>query len=327
MYTSIHDPSISDRLVSEIENRVNAMYPNAEITVKDMLKYNGTHVKQAMIVAPELQGKPVPVIPLDEAIEKIEAGEVSIDEASDRLVTSWRSHVGDIEIPKINAETAKQSLYVSIVNRQLNQELLKNAIHRPVADDLDLLLRFKVKEGTNDGLASFLVTKENLPMLGVTESEAFEIATRNSVAQGYSVRSLSEMMVQDFGVPQEVVDATTPEIPMYVVCNESKINGAVGPFISKELRQEIFEKVGCSEGFYLLPSSTEETIAVPASLDADMLRDMVNNVNRTVVGETEILSDNIYHCNNNMELSMVGATLQDTELIDNVETVSKGIHL
>lgn len=59
-------------------------------------------------------------------------------------------------------------------------------------------------------------------------------------------------------------------------------------------------------GFFLLPSSTNEFLAVGADIeDAHGLARMVADINRTVVAPEEILSDHIFTLDREGQLSVV----------------------
>ncbi len=329
MVKAIHDSTDNtlNQLVAEVSKRVKEEYPDVEVFVRDTVKNNGVVRPQLEIRTADYLNKPVPLMRVDDVMEQISNGDCSIAEAADKLYSIFNANKQWIECPEINNETAQRNLYVSIVNRGMNEELLKDVPHMPVASDLALVPRMKVRMLDDESRASFVVNKNFLPIIEMTESEVLETAIRNSSCETYSVRTMEEVMVQDFGMPEEYAREYLAQIPMYVTTNDSKIGGAVGPFISKELRSQIFEKVGCEEGFYLLPSSTEETIAVPASLDVEGLRELVHQVNTTEVEATLVLSDNIYYCNDKLELSMVGDMDISTDILSDTDTVSKGMHL
>lgn len=80
---------------------------------------------------------------------------------------------------------------------------------------------------------------------------------------------------------------------MYVITNIKGINGAsclLYPDVIKNLAQML------DADLYLLPSSIHEIIAIKAkgSVNKNVLREMVFDVNRTQVPDEDILSDNVY---------------------------------
>jgi len=79
---------------------------------------------------------------------------------------------------------------------------------------------------------------------------------------------------------------------MCVLSNTQEYYGAsciLYPGVLEKIRNEL------KQDFYIIPSSVNEVIIVPSShTDSMHLRDMLEDVNRTIVPPDEILSDNIY---------------------------------
>ena len=80
---------------------------------------------------------------------------------------------------------------------------------------------------------------------------------------------------------------------IYVATNKEGVNGA-SVILYPNLLRDFGIKIG--ESFYILPSSIHEVILVPESLgaQAQVLIEMVKDVNRIAVAEDEVLSDNVY---------------------------------
>ena len=79
---------------------------------------------------------------------------------------------------------------------------------------------------------------------------------------------------------------------MYVLTNESKINGAVW-MTNVEALDVAAERIGGD--FFLLPSSVHECILVPKNgFDEKELQNMVMTVNQSQVSPEDRLSDNVY---------------------------------
>ena len=91
----------------------------------------------------------------------------------------------------------------------------------------------------------------------------------------------------------EIDELFTPEeIPMFVITNDLKLNGAASIYYSDVL-EKIAEKL--RDDLYILPSSIHEVIAIPSKYgDLESLSTMVKEVNSTQVAEEEQLSDNVY---------------------------------
>ena len=85
---------------------------------------------------------------------------------------------------------------------------------------------------------------------------------------------------------------------MTIVSNHQKVNGAAAI-----LYPHILENLAGREesNLYVLPSSVHEVIILPETLvpDAEFLRGLVSEVNRTQLQAPEILSDNLYYYDRN----------------------------
>lgn len=84
------------------------------------------------------------------------------------------------------------------------------------------------------------------------------------------------------------------EIPMVVVTNEDRVNGAATMFYPGVM-DEIGEKLGGN--FFVLPSSLHETIVVPndGNMEYKALLAMVTEINATEVNKQDKLTDQVYH--------------------------------
>ena len=100
-------------------------------------------------------------------------------------------------------------------------------------------------------------------------------------------------MVHDLKVDEEKNGSILP-VPMYILTNEYKLNGAATILYRDVL--EDFSKA-CDGDFYLLPSSIHEVILVPAKEcnSFDEMTQMVQEVNETQVEAEELLADHAYY--------------------------------
>lgn len=226
------------------------------------------------------------------------------------------------EMPVLTTETARENLYCAVVNTADNEEMLKNVPHENL-EDLSVVARFRVGE---DG--SFLVTNDICETLQMTSEEVMEAAHANTDRQEYKCQSMGEvmrdLMLKD-GMPEEYADELIQmqgeQCPMWVLSNESRVDGAVA-IASQETLKAAHEKLG--EDFYVLPSSRHEILLVPQSMVSDVedLKQMVKEVNATEVSKIDKLSDSVYRFNGR-HLSIADAqTERITEAL--TEGLSKG---
>ena len=85
----------------------------------------------------------------------------------------------------------------------------------------------------------------------------------------------------------------TGTVPMFVLSNTGNQNGAAA-VCYKDVLESFSQKT--EDDLVILPSSVHETILLPLqkSNNMDSLREMVCDINRTVLDRSEFLSDNVY---------------------------------
>lgn len=203
-------------------------------------------------------------------------------------------------------ECAKTKVCFKLVNAEKNKDLLQNAPHLTI-HDLAIIFYVMVS-GELDGIGSVTVTNHIQEMWGVDTDTLFTLARTNSqrLLKG-QVQSMMNVMMDIVAehadeVDEELID-TVFDIyveeegavsPMYVASNRNKVNGA-SVILYSGLLKGFADKI--NDSFYILPSSVHEVLFIPASTgpDAEYLKEMVYDVNRTQVAEDEILSDHIYY--------------------------------
>lgn len=198
------------------------------------------------------------------------------------------------------------NVFVEVINKNLNHEMLKVTPHRIINDDLALIARMQI---TPEGSA--VLHNSNLEHLGVTSSELIDIAISNSKKSGYTISSMADILSKTMGVSSSELDMMMPpEASMYVVANESGCFGAAGVFIDRDLRKELSEKLG--EDYYIICSSIHEVICTKASqMDAESVAEMIVAVNNEELEPEAILSDRPYLVNS--ETLMITNPLAQTE--------------
>ncbi len=183
----------------------------------------------------------------------------------------------------------RRHVVINLISADLNQELLGNLPHLHV---MDLAVVFRVIMGMGpDGINSILMTRELMKDMEIEEEELFSLAVENS-------RRL---------FPAKLIPS---QGSFFVVTNESDINGA-----SVMLYREEMQKLGETLGgdYYILPSSIHEFFAIPAEEgNAMLLRRLLREGNREIVGREDLLSESIYYYSRDTEtLTRCGARAAD----------------
>lgn len=234
-----------------------------------------------------------PVVYLEQQYNLHKAG-FSVEEVVNKTVHELNiAHVNAPEIPKITEESLKENLYCSVINVELNRELLQTVPHR-IIEDLAVIVRYKI-----DDVGCFTVTNDIADSLKLTSEEVMNIAFANHAQQKFVLKNMSDMMRDLFlsqGVSEEFVEEVVRESytehPLYVLTNQAKYEGA-----SAVLSKEIMEKAQDILGeFYILPSSRHEVILIKKDdgISLPYLKSMVKEINTIEVKREDLLSDNVY---------------------------------
>lgn len=158
-----------------------------------------------------------------------------------------------------------------------------------------------------DGLSSMLITNEMMKEYGVTQEQIHEDAMKSSPR--VMVPEVSSIGVLIDEIYQKNILMLTPderemlletlqessEMPtFFVVTNTERVNGA-GVIFYPEFMDNMGELLG--NNFFILPSSIHQMLILPddGQVDAEMLRDMVKEVNATQVAPAERLTNDVYH--------------------------------
>lgn len=102
---------------------------------------------------------------------------------------------------------------------------------------------------------------------------------------------------------------------MYVLGNSRGIHGA-STILYEDVLEETSNLIGGD--FYILPSSIQEVIAVPAAdyMDADNWAEMVVDVNMTQVELNERLSNQVYFYDSSTHKLGLATAMKNTRLDD-----------
>ena len=205
----------------------------------------------------------------------------------------------EAEIPPLDISTAKDNIIFQLVNTMQNEDLLKKLPHRDF-QDLSIIYRWVVGV-EQQGISSVVINNHVAESLGMGEEELFKAAAENTRRiLPPVVQSMNEVMRDMFvadGMPKELADLMIgeqePEMTMWVISNERKIEGAASMLYEDKLHS-LAEKVGTD--LYILPSSVHEVIAVSVEMgEPEELARMVAEINMDQVNLSERLSNQVYH--------------------------------
>ena len=189
-----------------------------------------------------------------------------------------------INVSKITKEYVENHVVCQVVSKQKNIRLLSEVPHK---EFLDLAAILQVRDVLPDSTATqFTMSNVYMKSLGLNEEELFEKAYSNMRNMGYQFNSMDTFIPGLF-------DGFDEEEKMYVLTNKTR-QFAACLIMSDEALTSIYRKF--NKPYYIIPSSTHEFIilAYQEDLEVNKLKEMIKDVNQTVVSEEDFLSDSLY---------------------------------
>lgn len=234
-----------------------------------IFRADGTY--EAVVIKAE-PGLPCPRIPVDGLFEAYETG-TDLDQIREAFVKQAREAASLLPADVMQVQDwtwAKKNMVLRLVPEG-RDEYLAAHVCRPVADIHAVCCCLLNDE------AAVTVTPSLMEGWGISEDQLYKAAGDNTVP---TLPDLSELL----GMGQ-----TSPAMTVLTTSSGRFGAGAV-------LHEGVQEKLDTlyPEGFYLLPSSIHEWIAVGKDNAPDDLKRMVKDINRTVLCPQDILSDNVY---------------------------------
>lgn len=193
------------------------------------------------------------------------------------------------DISKIlDYESIKENLRAKLINYELNREFLKEVPHRRFLDLAIVAYIALEMEEEIEGNATITV-KNNLQQTWKVDTEELIDTALENIRGDVVVANMSEYVDMSlFGDTENLFD-------IYVITNRLKLHGAVAMLQKDRLKQ--FSEELKKETLIILPSSIHECLIINAEdedKDTDELKEMVKEVNETVVSDQDILSNNVY---------------------------------
>lgn len=304
-----------------------AEFQDHKVVVEPVNKVNQTLDGLTLISPEQSDYKVSPTIYINHIYEdylRNESLTEALKNAASHLVVAFRSMPK--EQVKLTLEGAKENVVMMLVNTEQNKEMLQDIPHRDFKD-LSIIYRYVVDVG-KEGVASTLITNSLAKGIGMSEKQLYDAAILNTKRLFPPVvQSMSDVLKEALisgGMPESLAESMIgempPEMSMYVISNESKINGAVSMLYETELHA-LAEKMG--DDLYILPSSIHEVIAVPASGgDPEELAQMVEDVNMGQVEIGERLSNQVYHYDKDLR-TLTLATDNQNKRLDGIVAVAE----
>lgn len=234
-----------------------------------------------------------PAIYLDPFYKDLENGTSLEDVVNGILQTYFAAqvHPFDFDIASVlNFACVKDRLYVELVNRHSNEELLQDVPHTLFLDDFAIIVRCLIDTSEN-GNASFLVHSNHLKMWHIEQETLMSIAILNTRKLfGLDLRNMNDVIREMISIPETDNNSLAP---MWVMTNKRRLSGAATVLFSDVLK-DFAEKHG---NFYVIFSSVHEVLLLltPDNSDIDSITKMNQEVNATQVEADEVLGTKAYY--------------------------------
>lgn len=322
MNTSMNFSLFTASVVKGLQEKMGEEF---KIFSQPVKKNNG--VELTGIIVEEKNCNTSPTIYIDDFYENYQNG-VSLEEVVDALYRIFHKtrFAESIDLSNFTTyEKAAGQIAFKAVNYEKNWELLKEVPHK-VFCNLALVFYYAVQEAPFYGKASILIQNSHIKSWGIDAEELYKRAMINTPAMFPArIENIEDVMLEilDHGMKndhgkqsgdkeisleisgdqwidslllklQEDLKNDTGIIPMFVLSNKQKLQGAACMFYPNVLKNFAKER-GCN--LYILPSSIHEVILLPDTGDTskESLLEMVTEINKTQVEDCEILADSIYY--------------------------------
>lgn len=237
-------------------------------------------------------------------------------------------YAGSVDLSDFSVyEKARKQIVFKVINYEKNWELLKEVPHK-VFYNLAIVFYYMVSQKPFEGKASILIYHSHLKSWGISEEELYRCAMQNApVLLPARIDNIEDVMIgllesglssgdekervtlEEVGrenmemlLNQLRTDAEKAknQIPMYVLSNRRKILGAACMLYPGILKKFADIK---ESNLYILPSSIHEVILLPENenVNSESLLEMVVEINRTQVEESEVLADSVYFYDRNTD--------------------------
>lgn len=291
---NMHFEKFKNEVVVKIREFLPEILKNAEISLREVYKNND--LKLTGLVVRNIEEKIAPTIYLEQFYQCYIDGvdmEVILKKISDmRMEYEIKEN---FDVPKLIAwNRVKDRIVPRLVGTDSNDSFLA-ARPYTIFEDLAVVYYVLVDQFVDDGACSMAITNEIMENWKVGVEEIHQIAISNLTRLLPSkFCGMNEMLTIELGMSTEEFknEYFMEEEYMFVLTNKTQCYGASAIF-DKEIMKEIIEKYG---SFYILPSSIHEVLIVPqkTDIDAESLKNIVCEVNKTQVVREERLSDHVY---------------------------------
>lgn len=261
-------------------------YKGADIAVEDVLKNNNLTQRALLIKKPGSMMCPMIYMHpyYERYLDTDDMTKVVTDIVELRMSEEKENQMLNDEA-LYDYDKCREKIMPRLINTKFNVDMLQNVPHKEM-EDLSVIYTVELGE-REDEVMSMPVTNELIDSWEKTKEDVEQAAEDNlKMRHSYTLEPITKVL------DMEQQEAENDEI-IYVLSNERKMYGAT-EIINPEAIETLMKKTD-EKKFYLLPSSIHEFLVVLTNdITTDDLRQMVREVNDSVVKREEILSYNVY---------------------------------
>ena len=273
------------------KNVIKRLGKGCNVTVHRVDKNNG--VVYTGLCVRENDESVSPVVYIDSHYDRYKNGEATLADTADYVAGMCRKKRPVVDMRQfLDYANVKSSIIYKLINTDKNRELLGDVPHLEFLD-LSIVFQFLVKD-EKIGTATVLIRNAHAKLWGVSAKDLYEAASRNTPKlRGYEMKSMKQVIseiMQEENIQEEGIE----DLPLYVLTNKDRIEGAAC-ILYEHLLKDFSDALGGN--FYIIPSSTHETLLMPADNmdDSSELKAMIGEINDTQVLDEEILSYSLYY--------------------------------
>ncbi len=233
-----------------------------------------------------------PTIYLEPVYEALNSG-TPVEQVVNRILQAYdsaKSESMDFDIEHLkDFDYAKDRLYVQLVNKHLNENMLQDVPHATFLDDFAIIVRCTI-ETSEDCDASFMVHDSHLNIWQTDNETVLSLAISNTLAK-------HDVDLIPLG---QLIRETYPAFPMehssncglWFMSSKKRTYGAAAVLYDDVLK-DFAEKHG---SFYVIFSSVHEVLIKPSpdGSDIDILTRHNQDVNASALEKEEILGTKAY---------------------------------
>lgn len=275
---------------------------DATVIITDVIKNNATRYDCIHIIFNGSGNRIIPLIYINDFYESFKNGAMSIEGCIGEIIEQRENNkypqgIGQDVMRLTKWNSVKESVYPILISTEWNGELLSGLVSTTLLD-LSVIYAIRFREN-NIGHGIVKITKEIFEQYGISEEELHRQAMENMKKDSYRLTYLEDV-IKDMLTDEKLSEAMSG-IPddvqlkpgkMYILTNDACFYGA-----ARILDKDFLHRISGGKDFFILPSSTHETIFLLATEDVEQkeLDAMVQDVNQKILCMDERLSDHAYY--------------------------------